>query len=393
MTGLKVAHVINIDVGIRVHLRNQLLYLQEAGYDVIGVCAPGPLVPESGVTPEGIRVYTVPMSREITPWQDLKTVARLISLFRQENVDIVHTHSVKPGLLGRLAARLAGVPCVIHTVHGVLHDNIRPTIYWIWKLSEKAGAMLGDYMLSQSRQDMDILIQEKICRPNKLGYLGNGIRLADFDPQTISPAQIQALRQEHGIQENEKLIAIVARLVAQKGYFEFAEMARRVHQTHPETKFWIIGRPETDKSEGLDIEQIITPDMHSYTRYLGYRADMPLIYAATDIFVFPSFYSEGVPRSLLEASAMGKPIIASDIRGCREVIEDGQTGILFRVQDTLALIGAVINLLESPKLAMRIGQAARAHAMANFDERTYFATLTSTYERLAAQKNLAKRQQ
>ena len=120
---IRIAHLINIDVGVRIHLRNQLLFLQEQGFDVVAICSPGPLVSADSITPEGIPVRTIPLSRNIRPWQDLEAIANLVRLFRQERIDIVHTHSLKPGLLGRLAARLAGIPCIVHTVHGLLlHD-------------------------------------------------------------------------------------------------------------------------------------------------------------------------------------------------------------------------------------------------------------------------------
>jgi glycosyltransferase involved in cell wall biosynthesis len=189
------------------------------------------------------------------------------------------------------------------------------------------------------------------------------------------------------VKENEKVITIVSRLLAEKGYFEFAEMARIVHQKHPETKFWIIGRSEEDRADGLAIDDIISDEMRSYVKYLGFRSDMPLIYAAMDIFVFPSHH-EGMPRSLMEASAMGKTIVASDIRGCREVIQKDRTGLLFPVQNASAFAKVVSSLLDSPKMMSTLGQNARSHALENFDERAYFTRLDQTYQSLLASRNL-----
>jgi len=378
----RVVHVVNIDVGVRIHLKNQLLYLREQGYDVSAICSPGPLVPGDGTTPEGIPVYTVPMSRDIRPWQDLLAVAQLVRLFRQERFDIVHTHSVKPGLLGRLAARLAGTPCIVHTVHGLLlHEGMTRRHRWLWKASEMAGAAFGDYMLSQSRQDMAILLREGICNQQTLGYLGNGIDLSPFNPARITPGEVRATRQAWGVTEADKVMAIVGRLLADKGYRKFTEMARLVHKDCPKTRFWVIGRMETDRPDGLAVEDMITGDMSEYVSFLGLRSDMPQLYAAMDIFVFPS-YHEGMPRSLMEAAAMGKAIVASDIRGCREVIEHGVTGLLVPVRDAHALAEAVKSLLDDPATASRLGAAARAYALEHFDERFYFERLHTAYQML-----------
>ncbi len=387
----RVVHFINVDVGVRVHLKNQLLYLRNQGYDVMAVCPPGSLVASDGVTPEGIPVRTVPMSRDIRPWDDLRTILQLAGIFRKERFDIVHTHSVKPGLLGRLAARLVGVPCIVHTVHGLLlHEGMSWRSRWLWWISEKVGATLGDYMLSQSRQDMAILVEQNICRVEKLGYLGNGIDLCQFGPTVITQQEAEATRQALGVTNQEKVIGIVGRLLAEKGYHEFTEMARCVHQNYPATRFWIIGRQETDKVGGLGVDDIITEDMQSYVSYLGFRQDMPKLYAAMDILVFPSHH-EGMPRSLMEASAMGKAIVATDIRGCQEVIIKDATGLLVPVRDPNSLVRAVSTLLDNPDLAHRLGRAARAHAQQHFDERVCFQRLIVTYEHLLQERGIVSK--
>ena len=383
---IRVVHVVNVDVGVRIHLKNQLLYLAEQGYNVSAICSPGPLVPGDGITPEGIPVRTIPMSRDIRPWQDLLAIAKLAHLFRQEHFDIVHTHSVKPGLLGRLAARLASTPCIVHTVHGLLlHEGMTWWNRWLWKVAEKVGAAFGDYMLSQSRQDMAILIRDGICSAQTLGYLGNGIDLAQFNPARIIPEEVQATRQALGVTATDKVIAIVGRLLADKGYGEFAEMARLVHKDYPRTRFWMIGRVEPDKSDGLAVEDIIADNMSEYVSYLGLRSDMPQLYAAMDIFVLPS-YHEGMPRSLMEAAAMGKAIVASDIRGCREVIEHDVTGLLVPVRDAHRLAQVVQSLLDDPAKASRLGAAARAYALEHFDEEVYFEQLHAAYQMLLGQQ-------
>jgi len=386
---IRVVHVINIDIGVRIHLRNQLVYLKERGYDVSVVCAPGPLIPVDEITPEGIPVYTIPMTRDIRPLKDLIVIAQLTGLFRRKRFDIVHTHSTKPGVLGRIAARLAGTPCIVHTVHGLLlHEGITLRGRWLWKAGERIGAAFGDYMLSQSRRDMEVLVNEGICGKRAVGHLGNGIDLSEFDPDKITPAEVRAIRERLGVAETDKVIGISGRLGLQKGYFEFAKMARTIHKEYPNTKFWMMGRMEIDKPDGLAVEDIITGDMNDYVRYLGQRSDMPCLLGAMDIFVFPS-HREGMPRSLMEAAAMGKPIVASDIDGCREVIEHNLDGLLTPVGDANGLTKAVKSLLENPTLADGLATAARAHAHLHFDERIYFSKVETTYESLLLSRGLA----
>ena len=385
---IRVAHLINVDVGVRIHLRNQLLFLKSQGYDVSAICAPGPLVPRDGITPEGIPVRTIQMSRKFSPLSDLKVVTRLARLFKRDQIDIVHTHSVKPGLLGRLAARLAGTPCIVHTVHGLLmHEGMSRWSRYVWKTSEKTGAALGHYMLSQSRQDMAVLIKERICKERNLGYLGNGIDLSEFDPDKVSSEEVRRIRTELGATKDDRVIGIAGRLLADKGYHEFAKMARLVHRDYPDTQFWMIGRTESHSSNALSVEDIVTDDMGKYVRHLGLRHDMPQLFAAMDVSVLPSHH-EGMPRCLMEASAMGKAIVASNIRGCREVVEHNVTGLLVPVGDPHALAEAVKSMLDAPATANRLGSAARSHAKEHFDERRYFARLEATYDSLVKSHGL-----
>jgi len=364
MTSMKVVHIVNVDVGVRIHLKNQLRFLQEQGYDVTAICSPGPIL------------------------KDIRLTWELFRLFQRKQFDIVHTHSVKPGLFGRFAARLARVPHIVHTVHGLLlYDGMPHLAYWLWKISELAGARFGHYALSQSRQDMQILLDQNIYRQDTIGYLGNGIDLTYFDPSQIAAEDVATLRRSLGIKPEHKVIAIVGRLNPDKGYREFGEMARNVHKEYPHTRFWILGRQETDKGFGLSMDDIITDDMREYVSYLGLRSDMPQIYAAMDVFVFPSHH-EGFPRSLMEASAMGVPIVATDIRGCREVVAGDQTGLLVPPRDSAALAEAVKRLLVDDELANRLGATARQSALEHFDERDYFERIAKAYEMLLSKKGV-----
>ena len=169
--GLRIAQVATSSVSIRLLLLDQIKALEADGHDVVAVCAPGPWV--ESVRSAGVTVHTVPMEREITPLHDLRSTAALARCFRQHKFDVVHTHTPKAGLIGPIAARLARVPRVVHTIHGLLfHDRmtrLRQTIFWV---PEKITATFCDRLLSQSREDVERAVYSRLCSRKKIAYLG-----------------------------------------------------------------------------------------------------------------------------------------------------------------------------------------------------------------------------
>ena len=384
---LKVVHIVNVDIGIKIHLRNQILYLKQQGYDVSAVCSPGLLIMHDGLTEDGIPVKLIKITSAITPFQDVRAVVQLVRHFRCRRFDIVHTHSLKPGLLGRFAARLARVPLVVHTLHGFFfYDGMAPAARSFWKRMEKLGMMLGDYTLSQSQEDIETAIREGICKPDRIGYLGNGIDLEEFYPTRISAEQIRAKRRELGVSDGEKVVAMAGRLLVEKGYLEFFEAARLIQQQDRRVRFWAMGASQPSRQGAISLADLQARGLDQSISFLGMRSDMPELLAAVDVFVLPTHGREGIPRVLMEASTMGKPIVATDVRGCREAVLHGQTGLLVPPRNATALAEAVLTLLDNSDLASRLGSAARAYALEHFDERVYFERLHAAYQMLLGQQ-------
>ena len=195
MTKIKIAHVTTIDLSLRYLLLNQLQSLQTAGYSVTGISTPGPDVPF--LTAAGIRHLPVPMTRTFSPLADLKALAQLVRVMQRERFTIVHTHTPKPGLLGQVAARLAGVPIVVNTLHGFyFHAGMRPALRTFYIALEKIAARCSDVILSQNSEDIQTAIAEGICPPDRIQFLGNGIDIHRFDRRRIAPETLAKLRTE-----------------------------------------------------------------------------------------------------------------------------------------------------------------------------------------------------
>jgi len=206
MSEIKVVHLSNYDVGLRIHMRNYMRYLCDQGYDVSIVCNPGRFLKGDMVTEDGISVKAIPFPHSISPLADLKTVWALYRYFRQERFDIVHTHTVKPGLLGRLAASFARVPIIVHTIHGFpFYDEMNPRLSWLMVNIERIGGRLCDSMLSQNREDMETAVEKGICPAAKLHYLGNGIDVQRFHPSLVTPGLVAAKRAELGLSPEDKV--------------------------------------------------------------------------------------------------------------------------------------------------------------------------------------------
>jgi glycosyltransferase involved in cell wall biosynthesis len=380
----KVAHLASSDIGIRVHLRKQMVDQQARGYDVHGITPPGQWITADGMTGDGIPVKLVNYSSSArTPIRDLRALIDLVRYFRAERFDIVHTHGLKPGLLGRLAARLARVPIVVHTIHGLFfYEGMSALARRGWAQVERLGMRLGDYALSQNREDIEVAIAMGLCPPDRIGYLGNGIELSVFAPDIAAGPAVAELRRSFGVRPGEKVVCIAGRFIVEKGHLEFFEAARRIRAQRDDVHFWAAGAEQPERPGRLMHDDPTVAQASQVVRFLGMRWDMPAIMAAADVFVFPSHGREGIPRVLMEAAAMERAIVTTDVRGCREVIQHGATGLLVARGDAGALTGAIVRLLDDEAEARRLGAGAGQYARRHFDENAYCERIADCYERL-----------
>jgi glycosyltransferase involved in cell wall biosynthesis len=379
MPRLKIAKFAAADMSIRFLLLDQIKMLQEMGHEVIALCAPGKWVEE--VRSLGVTVETVDIEREAAPLKDLRTLVTLRRLFRNHRFDVVHTHTPKAGVLGPIAAKMAGVPIVVHTIHGLLfHDRMPRSRQALFRLPEKITATFSDYLLSQSRADVGVAVSTGLCSPSKIRYLGNGIDISTFSPAAKSAAR-ERIRSHLGFTAQNIVIGAAGRLVYGKGFAEFFAAAEALTKKNPNLRFLVIGPEETQHSRAVHLTHLKPLIDAGILRLTGFQKDMAAYFSAMDIFVLPS-HREGMPRVCLEASAMELPVIATDIRGCREVVKDGETGILVGVRNASELANAIEALANDPARAAEMGKRGREYVRQNFDQRQVLERLREFYREI-----------
>ena len=382
MTGLagrRLVHLTAADISLALLLGPQLRAFVAEGMEVIGVSAPGPFVDEL----ESWGVRHVPLrhsTRSVSPGQDLLALPELVRLFRYLAPDIVHTHNPKPGLLGRVAARAAGVPGIVNTVHGLYaapEDPLtrRATVYAL----ERVAASCSRFELVQNPEDLAVLARLRVPADH-LVLLGNGVDVERFRPRR-SAADITRARHALGIGPSAVVVGTVGRLVWQKGFRELFTSAARMRQLRPEVVFAVVGPEDGSKGDALTPSDLAEATALGNVVFTGHRDDVEDLYAGFDLFVLPS-HREGFPRSAMEAAASGLPIVATDIRGCREVVEHGVNGVLVPLGDVDALTAAVDELAGDPARRGTMGARSRAKAEAEFDDRRVIDTTLDAYRRL-----------
>ena len=383
---MKIAHITAIDMALRYLLLNQLRAMRDAGYQVVGISSPGP--ERSTLEAAGIRHIAVPISRRLTPLRDIVSLWTLYRVLRAERFTIVHTHTPKPGLLGQLAARLAGVPVIVNTVHGFyFHDGMHPAWRRFYIAVEKVAARNSDMILAINREDVQTAIRERICAPEKIKYIGEGIDVVRFDPDQVNPASVGMRRAELRLPEGAPVVGFVGRQVREKGLLDLFAAARLVRDQVPQAHFLFVGPVDDAKADAVYPEEAAAFGIADVSRFAGMRLDLPELYGLMDVCVLPS-YREGFGRALIEASAMRKPTVATDIRGCREAVEDRRNGLLVPLSDVAALASAIAELLTDPELAASMGAAGRELALERFDERVVFRRVLAEYTRLLYEKGI-----
>ncbi|HEY0377627.1 MAG TPA: glycosyltransferase family 4 protein [Pyrinomonadaceae bacterium] len=386
---LKVVHISSLDLGIS-FLVPQLRALKADGFEVHAMCADGPLV--QGFEDEGIKVHRINVTREINPLADLKLLWRLVRILRRERYTIVHTHTPKIELLGQVAAWLARAPVRLYTNHGLIFLGQAGLKKSLFKTIARAAGLFSDRVLSQSAEDVSTVVEQKIYRRAKVGFLGNGIDISYLSAARFTPDEVRAKKRELGIPEDHKVVGMVGRYVWEKGYREFFEAARKICRERERVSFVTVGVPLESERDPVDFSVLRELGIEERTFVLKSRDDMPELYALMDVVALPS-YREGFPRSLMEASAMSKPTVASDVSGCRQAIVNGRNGYLVPPKDSRALSEKIELLLDDAELAHRLGAEGRALAEECFDVSKVIERLRACYDELLARKLPAYRRE
>lgn len=385
MDKIKVCYVVSTGITLKFILINHLKFLRKQGYAVSAVCSAGKWV--NDIEKEGITVKTICLKRKLfSPISDLVALIRMFFYFRKEKFDIVHTHTPKAGLLGQLAAKIAGIPIIVNTIHGFYfqkNDNWLKRNFFIF--IEKIAAKCSNLIFFVNKEDMATSIEEKICLPEKEIYFGGGVNLERFNPKRFSDSFISAHKKELGINPKDIVIGIVARLVKEKGYLDLFEAVKEIIKKFPKVKLLVAGGLDLEKKDAIIPSIIKKYGIDNNVIFLGETMDIDKIYALIDIFVLPS-YREGLGISIIEASAMEKPVVATDIRGCRESVSNGKTGILVPARNPVKLMEAIIYLLENPQERIKFGINGRKKALIEFDENLVFDRIIREYNRLIKER-------
>lgn len=306
---------------------------------------------------EGVRFLSVPsLGRELHPLKDLSTFWSLLQIIRAERPDVVHTHKSKAGTLGRLAARLCGVPVIVHTFHGhVLHGYFSEAKSKVFRLIERAMAVLSHRIIAVSPKVKEDLIRHGVAGAEKIGVVYLGLDLKRFEQAARNAG---GLRAELGLTPQTPLIGLVARLVPIKNVPLFLEAAKLILAERPDARFVVAGdgelRAELEALAGsLGIAEKVS--------FLGFRSDLERIYPDLDVLCLTSD-NEGSPVSLIEGLAAGCAAVSTDVGGVTDVLEDGKCGALVPRGDAAALARAVLELVKNPAKRAALGEAGRLSA-------------------------------
>jgi glycosyltransferase involved in cell wall biosynthesis len=317
------------------------------------------------------------LERPLNFIKDFLALVELYFFIRKNNIDIVHTHSSKAGILGRLAAKLARVKIIVHTVHGWSFNDFQPAFAkGIFVSLERLCAGISDKLIVVSHRDLEAGLASGIGIPGKYALVRYGIDYPDF--QTSN----KDLREELGIVSNELVVGSIACLKPQKSPLDFIQTAALVNHACPGVKFILAGdgilRRET---EAL----IYKLKLEKQVILLGWRRDIPKFLHSIDIFVLASLW-EGLPISVLEAMAAGLPVVVTDTGGVREIISHGNTGFLVAPHDVSAMAEKIISLLKDAMQRTAMGKRGRDSLGCAFSTEKMAAGVTSLYEALLSSK-------
>ena len=350
-------------------------YLRDQGHEVVMLSPPGSYV--AHLQAAGFRALTVPMQRRsLNPVRELALHSHIRRLYARERPDLVHHFTIKCVVYGSLAARLARIPARINAVTGLGHvftshsvkaRLLRPPVRALLRLALGGS---NSRLILQNSDDLATFQQTRLIGPAQIRLIrGSGVNTARFQsaPRPVAATPCKIL--------------LATRLLWEKGVGEYVAAARQLRQEGIAAEFLLAGDPDPGNPTSVPLEQLAAWRQEGSIILLGHVDDMAALWPQIDIAVLPS-YGEGMPRSLIEAAACGLPLVTTDAPGCRESVEHDTNGLLVPPRDSTALAAVIRRLCLEPKTRQRMGQASRAKALAEFDERLVFEKTLAVYREL-----------
>jgi glycosyltransferase involved in cell wall biosynthesis len=357
--------------------RSLALALRDAGHDVLLISPDGSYGEKLRAL--GLRWQALPMDRRsLNPLRELALLGHLVRLFRRERPDLVHGFTIKCAVYGSLAARLAGVPARVNAVAGMGYvftsDDakarlMRPLVRALLKL---ALGGRGARLILQNPDDVALFERARLADPASVRLIpGSGVDCERFQPDATR------------VPGERMRVLLPARLLWDKGLAEYAEAARLLQARGVPVAMLLAGDPDPGNPAAVRESEVHAWVGSGVLEWLGHVEDMPALLRSVDVVALPS-YREGLPKGLIEAAACGRALIATDVPGCREVVEHEVDGLRVPVKDGAALADAIERLVRDPALRTRLGEAARRKAMERFDERIVIARTLDVYRELLA---------
>lgn len=372
------AHVTTIDMTAWCFLRTWFDTLRAQGHDVRLFTTVGEFTPR--LRARGVGVSDVPIPRRIAPTGDVRALWQLYRELRALRPDIVHTHTSKAGFIGRLAAWLAGVPVIVHTMHEPPHNAAGGPLtraLYIWL--ERFATLLATHVVTVSYANEREIVRQRLVPRDRLSVVREGLDLAFYPRATDGRAAVRAL----GIPDHVPVVGAVGRLEAAKGHTYLIRAVPRVLAHVPDARFVIVGGGHLCAKLQAEIDALGLSERVIMT---GYREDMLELMQGFDVFALPSLW-EGLGIVLLEAMAYARPLVAAAVGGVNDVVVDGETGLLVPPRSPEALARAITALLTDRQRAARLGEAGARRLETEFSDELCNARLMALYARLLGESD------
>ena len=346
---IKSLQITTIDLTAYCFLRTWFKYLVDKGIDVTLATTAGEFTEEIEKT--GAKVVNIPIARSASPVRDFISLVNLYKFMKKEKFHSVQTYTTKAGFIGRLAARLAGVPIIIHNILELPQNSTQnPVLKFIYKTMEQIAANWADFIITTTQPNRNQILENKIVTPDRLAAIPEGIEMKNYECVKANRAE---KRKELGIPDGAIMVGTVARLEKAKGHIYLLEAIKTILKKRDDIYFVMVGKgclyeQLEEKSRELGIEKKV--------QFTGFRDDMLEILQSIDLFVLPSLW-EGQGVVLMEAMCYKKPVIACKVGGVVDVVRDGVNGVLVPPRDPQGIAEAVLKTLDNPEKMKEMGES------------------------------------